>query len=106
MTKSLSCAVIVLSSLRLPFCPASVLSIAPHLVPIQPFPPAGHLQSTFRRLAVTLCGSHCYKLFVVAKNVNSFAIKQIHTLLPKQPAWGMPLNCVPADSATNRLIDR
>jgi hypothetical protein len=29
-------------------------------------------------------------LFVVAKNVNSFAIKQIHTLAPKHPGYGYP----------------
>jgi len=27
--------------------------------------------------------SHCYKLIVVAKKLNSFAVKQIHTLLQK-----------------------
>src|SRR5712664_894 len=29
-------------------------------------------------------------LFVVAKKVNSFGIKQIQTLFPKHPGWGIP----------------
>ena len=40
--------------------------------------------------ALNLDGSHCYKLFVVAKKVNSFAIKQIQTLSQKHPGWGIP----------------
>src|ERR1700686_652636 len=39
---------------------------------------------------LTLNGSHCYKLFVVAKKLNSFAIKQIQTLSRKHPGWGVP----------------
>jgi hypothetical protein len=32
--------------------------------------------------------SYSCGLFVAAKNVNSFAIKQIRTLLQKHPGWG------------------
>ena len=34
--------------------------------------------------------SHCCELFVVAKNINSFAIKQIRTLCAKNRVWGTP----------------
>ncbi len=37
---------------------------------------------------LTLDGSHCYKLFVATKKVNSFGIKQIHALCAKHPGWG------------------
>src|SRR3981081_2436554 len=40
--------------------------------------------------ALTLDGSHSYRLFVVAKKLNSFAIKQIHTLYTKHPGWVCP----------------
>jgi len=38
--------------------------------------------------ALTLDGSYCYKLFVVAENINSFGIKQIQTLCTKHPDGG------------------
>jgi hypothetical protein len=38
---------------------------------------------------LTLFLSHCYKVFVIAKKLNSFTIKQIHTLLQKHPGWGV-----------------
>jgi hypothetical protein len=56
--------------------------------------------------AVTLDRSYCCKLFVVTKKVNSFAIKQIQTLLPKHPGWGIPPNPAPVESATYSLFFR
>ena len=37
--------------------------------------------------------SYSSKLFVVAKNINSFGIKQIQTLSPKHPGWGTLSRC-------------
>ena len=34
--------------------------------------------------------THSSELFVVSQNVNSFKIKQIHTLAAKHPGWGAP----------------
>jgi len=34
--------------------------------------------------------TYCCKLFVVAKNIKSFGIKQIRTLSAKHPGWGIP----------------
>jgi hypothetical protein len=33
--------------------------------------------------------SHCYKLFVVTKNINSFILKHLQTLLSKHRGWGI-----------------
>jgi hypothetical protein len=45
--------------------------------------------STFRTLAkASPVPSYSYKLFVVSKEVKSFAIKQIHTLSQKHPGGG------------------
>src|SRR5712671_5320645 len=38
--------------------------------------------------------SYSYKLLIVAKKLNSFAIKQIQTLSEKHPGWGVVLICV------------
>ena len=54
--------------------------------------------------AVTLDRSYCCKLFVVTKKVKSFAIKQIQTLLPKHPGWGIPSHLALVESATYRLL--
>jgi hypothetical protein len=34
--------------------------------------------------------SYSYKLYVAAKKLNSFAIKQIRTVLQKRPGWSVP----------------
>ena len=34
--------------------------------------------------------TYCCELFVVAKNIKSFGIKQIRTLSAKHPGWGIP----------------
>ena len=41
--------------------------------------------SRIQPLALTLDGSYSYKLFVVAKDLNPFGIKQIHTLCTNAP---------------------
>jgi hypothetical protein len=55
------------------------------------FPPQPSLRtnlSSVRRRALTLDRSYCCGLFVVAKKVNSFGIKQIQTLCVKHRGWG------------------
>ena len=42
------------------------------------------------RKELTLFRTHSSALFVVAKKINSFGIKQIHTLTPKQPGSVYP----------------
>jgi hypothetical protein len=49
-----------------------------YLQPFNPYRPTGDTSHAV---------SYCCKLFVVAKKLNSFAIKQIHTLLTKHPGW-------------------
>jgi hypothetical protein len=77
---------------------------ASHLTPFLGSPPENsHLLNfdlspicaTTREVKPAL--SYSSKLFVDAKKVNSFAIKQIQTLLQKQPGWGGVFLC---DSST------
>src|ERR1700688_2197397 len=51
--------------------------------------------------------SNCCKLFVVAKNLNSFAIKQIQTLPTKHPGYGCPgsSQSAPLPNVTRRPVD-
>ena len=42
------------------------------------------------RAQLTPFPTHSSELFVVAKNANSFGIKQIHTLAAKHPGYGLP----------------
>ena len=55
------------------------------------------LNPRFFILLQTLCRS---------QKVNSFGIKQIQTLLPKHPGWGVPRKNRPAESATYKLFSR
>src|SRR5258708_5747901 len=93
--------VVKLSLLRVP-----ALNIGPHLIPSSAVssrrPPSIHVSTIGRdprrlTLLQTLRRRH---------NVNSFAIKQIHALLPKHPGWGIPQNRSPAESITYRLLVR
>src|SRR5882762_3530397 len=45
---------------------------------------------TIDRTELTPFPTYCSGLSVVAKNANSFGIKQVHTLPPKHPAYGYP----------------
>jgi hypothetical protein len=47
--------------------------------------------------------TNCYRLFVAAEILKSFAIMQIRTLRPKHPRWGMPRKNLPVESATYKL---
>jgi hypothetical protein len=53
---------------------------------------------------LTLAPSIACGLFVVAKKVNSFGIKQIQPLLPKHPGWGVPAHLTLLESATYSLF--
>ena len=83
-----------------------------------PLPSRGHLPSKSRlsdpfkcirrisnsskepsRTYVSPVSPHCYKLFVVAKKLNSFGINQIQTLLQKHPGWGIPSGSKPPASS-------
>src|SRR5712692_137970 len=58
------------------------------------------LRRVFATPALTLAPSTSCGLFVVAKKINSFAIKQIQTLLQKHPGWGyLSTSTPPFDSA-------
>jgi hypothetical protein len=51
-----------------------------------------HLPQFFFALSeLSPLSSHCYKLFVVAKTINSLVFKQFQTLAAKYQGWGMPL---------------
>src|SRR4029077_17087153 len=43
-------------------------------------------------------------LFVAPKKHNSFGIKQIRTLWPKHPGWGVSRKICPTESATYKLF--
>jgi hypothetical protein len=57
----------------------------PHSVNPSTHPNAGFSVARGHSRSSSLMPSHCCKLFVVTKNVNSFAIKQIQTLATKHP---------------------
>ena len=48
--------------------------------------------------------SYSCRLFVVAKNANSFGINQIQTLSRKHPGWGIPTQTLPLESAIYKLF--
>jgi hypothetical protein len=67
------------------------------LLTVSPFPPSFSRQPCVYPPSLKFCSQPCglshavsYScgLFVVAKKVNSFIIKQIHTLFTKHPGWG------------------
>jgi len=51
--------------------------------------------SRIQPLALTLDGSYSYKLFVVAKDLNPFGIKQIHTLCTNAPFASRSVGVLP-----------
>jgi len=70
----------------------------PRTPPFQ-IPPFRRVRWTFRisnsstepsRTDLSPLSPHCYKLFVVAKTINSLVFSQFHTLVAKTPGWRCP----------------
>jgi hypothetical protein len=77
----------VFISLRIAFSKPFIFTT----IRIAPCVPLCPLCSDLSVLCVALSPlfSNCYGLFVAAKKLNPFAIKQIHALSAKHPGWGV-----------------
>jgi hypothetical protein len=92
---------LTVSPFRRPFPPP--LNVFSRIVPVLPF--TTHRPAPIRsgsRITSHVVSYSC-KLFVAAKNLNSFIIRQIHTLYAKHPGWGVPRKGRPAESTTYKL---
>ena len=81
-------------------CPKVLLTVSP----FRPFlqqQPSLFLSSPKSLTALLI---YSCKLFVAARKVNLFAIKQIRTLSPKHPGWGVPATSPRLKSATYKLL--